>query len=234
MKKFFVVLFSSLIVIIQTGVVLAAPDTRLYFEPQNSSVNPDNSFSLKVKINPGTNRVSAIELYLSFDKTRLRLDSIGVSSAFSTVLKSAAINNTAGTASITVGSPPASPVSAVSDLVTLNFKAKTGAAAGNASVAVVNTTKAAALGETGNVIISSGYGSAVVSVVIPSPSPSPIYNDADLDLDGEVWLSDYNALLTVFGQTNSTPGWIRADILRNGRIDIYDYNALVVNFGFGH
>lgn len=228
MKRF---IFLILVLLIQFSVALAVPDSRLYFEPQNLSVNPGSNFSLTLKINPGTNRVSAVELYLSFDKTRLQLNNLTASTAFPTVLKSATIDGTTGTASITLGSPPDSPVTTIAEVVTLDFSVKSNASAGNAGVAVVNTSKAAAVGETGNVIVSSGYGSATVAVVVPSPSPSPVFNRADLDQNGRVWLEDYNILVSVFGQTNPVPGWIRADIDKNGKIDIYDYNILVTEFG---
>ncbi len=212
-----------------SGFVMAAAQSTLNFSPQTVSSATNGSFSTVLRINPGTNKVTAIELYLSFDKNKLTLNSIAASTAFSAVLKAAAIDNTLGTASITVGTPPTAPISAASDVVTLNFKAKT--TAGSAVVSVLNTTKAAATGETGNVIISTGYGQATVTVFVPSPSPSPTYNRADIDKNGKVWIEDYNALLTVFGQSNATAGWIGADIVQNGKIDIFDYNFLVGEFG---
>jgi hypothetical protein len=104
MRTIFSITILVLVLTAFSELTLAAPQTTLFFEPQNSSVAVNNSFSLKLKLNPGSNKVTAID-------------------------------NNAGTASITVGAPPTAPVSSVSDAVTLNFKSK--AAAGNASVSAL-------------------------------------------------------------------------------------------------
>lgn len=66
----------------------------------------------------------------------------------------------------------------------------------------------------------------------PSPSPSSTSNpkQGDLNTDGKVDISDYNAFIPNYGKTGA-PGFSPADIDKNGKVNIFDYNQLVANFG---
>ncbi len=175
MKIFLLALF----LIFAPLVLLASPNSSLYFEPQSPQAQVNASFSTKLKINPSANKVTAIELYLSFDKAKLSLNSLTPSSNLGVVLQAASINNTTGQASIILGASPTSPVTSVSDVVTLNFTAK---AQGTANVSVLNTTRAVAIGETGNVVTSYGQANANIgsagSSLQPSPSSGPAPSQA--------------------------------------------------------
>ncbi|MEW5805306.1 MAG: cohesin domain-containing protein [Patescibacteria group bacterium] len=154
--------------------VWAAPASSLYFEPKTIQSSVNKNFSLKLKINPGTNRVSAIELYLEFDANRLRLNSITPSSAFGIVLQPANIDNNQGKASVVLGAPPTAPVSSISDLVNLSFTTKT---AGQTNISIPQQTEVVAINETGNVIVSYGQP-ALITIsgsslpVTPTPAVS--------------------------------------------------------------
>ncbi len=173
MRTIFSITILVLVLTAFSELTLAAPQTTLFFEPQNSSVAVNNSFSLKLKLNPGSNKVTAVELYLSFDTNKLKLNSITPSSAFSVILQPASIDNSQGKASIVLGVPPTSPVTAVSDVLTLSFKTK--ANTGTGLISVANNSRAVAIGETGNVINS--FGSVQITITssspIPLPSPTP-------------------------------------------------------------
>jgi len=68
-----------------------AVDVSLDFGPQNLAVSVNSDFTLKVKINPGSEKVTAVELNLSFDKDRIMIENIESTQAFPTVLKSSLI-----------------------------------------------------------------------------------------------------------------------------------------------
>jgi cell division septal protein FtsQ len=61
----------------------AAANSTLLFNPASVSVAGNQQFTLDARINPGTNAVSAVELRVTFDQTKFRLDSIAASSIFS-------------------------------------------------------------------------------------------------------------------------------------------------------
>ncbi len=142
--------------------VMAAPDSALYFDPSARSISTGQNFTLDARINPGSNEVTAVDLQVTFDQSRLRLDSISTAdSPFSVTLQAASINNNNGTASIVVGVPtanPPAPVTADSKIATFTF---TGiGAAANSQTAFASGSVAAAIGESGDVL-TSRTGAAV-------------------------------------------------------------------------
>ncbi len=132
----------------------------LYFEPSSFSVKPGDSFNVPLKLNPDGKQITAQELYFSFDKDLLVLNSIATSSAFAAVLMPTKIDNDAGQASIIIGVPPTSPVSEITDVLYFNFSAKE--KTGIAMVRVENHSQAAAIGMSANVL--SGFGSLKLEI----------------------------------------------------------------------
>ncbi len=225
--------------------------STLSFDPSNASVGVGQLVSLDVKITPATNIVSATELYFRYDPARVELLSIVPSSAFSAILSAASINNATGQASITVGTPPLSPVKDPTSVATISFRTKT--AGSPTTVTFTSATKVAALNEKGNVV--SSLTPATIAILLPTPTPTPIPTvtptptprptvtptptptatptptptplPGDLDRDGDVDIYDYNILVTNFGRTGTNV----ADIDGNGKVDIFDYNIIVTNFG---
>ncbi len=61
------------------------------------------------------------------------------------------------------------------------------------------------------------------------PPPPETCIPGDLDCDGYVDDSDYNTLVSHFGETG-TPGFTPSDIDKSGEVDIFDYNILVTNW----
>lgn len=148
----------------------AAPDTDLYFDPASDSVTVNDDFNLVATIDPGTNAVSAVELHVTFDQTKLRLDSITPSSAFSLELEAPSINNTNGTASIAVGVPLSSPsVTTVSAVATFAFHAL--AVGTNSPVTFTNASLASADGESGDVIVTRTPASVTISAGADTTPP---------------------------------------------------------------
>ena len=54
---------------------------------------------------------------------------------------------------------------------------------------------------------------------------------ADVDQDGNVFLSDYNIWAVDFG---NTPVYYKSDIDMDGNVFLSDYNKWAVNFGMSH
>lgn len=146
----------------------AAPASSLFFAPSTASISVGQQFTLDARINPATNAVSAVELRVTFDRTKVRLDSIVPSAVFPLEIFPASINNTDGTASIVLGVPFADPsVIATSSVALFSF---TSLSAGvGSSVAFTIASIAVADGEAGNVIVTRMP--ATVTVLAPDTTP---------------------------------------------------------------
>lgn len=157
----------------------AAADTTLYFNPASTTQTVGDDFNLVATINPGVNAVSAVELHVTYDQTKLRLDSVTASATFSLSLATAVINNTNGTASIAMGVPLANPsVTTTTPVATFAFHAL--ATATNSPVAFTTASLASADGESSNAIVTrtsalvtiAASGSDTTAPVRSAGSPS--------------------------------------------------------------
>ena len=134
--------------------VEAAPNSTVYLDPASVSPSLNSTFTLNAVINPGTNRVSVVDLRVNFDHTRVRLDSMtpNVSSTpgdFSGVLQPVQINNSNGTASVILDTGISTNyVTTTKTMATLVF---TAIGSGSATVNL-NGTVAAAESENTDVI----------------------------------------------------------------------------------
>lgn len=144
----------------------AAPNSTVYFNP--SSVTPalNSAFNLDAVINPGTNSISAVEVHVTFDHTKLHLNSItpnSVSGAFTDILQAAQIDNNAGTGSIilSTGGSSTGYVTSITTMATFNF---TVIASGSSTVGLAGTM-AAAQGESGDVITTRTGATVTVASV---------------------------------------------------------------------
>lgn len=138
----------------------AAPNSTVSFDPATLSVNNNGTFSLDAKINPGTNQIAAVELHISFDQTKVRLDSISPSTLFYDVLTPSSIDNTTGKASIALGTGSGTTyATSLSTMATLSF---TTIGDGTANVNFLDTTLAADPNEEGNVI--TARSGAVINI----------------------------------------------------------------------
>jgi hypothetical protein len=147
----------------------AGSGVSLYFEPQNPTLDLNSDFSLNVKVNPALEKVTGVELYLNFDKDMIQINSIDSVPAFSagvspkTFLKDPVIDNSQGTASVTIGVLPEAPVGSVSDVVIV--KGKTKNIPGNTLIIISQVSKAAAIDKISNVI--TNYGEASLNITFP-------------------------------------------------------------------
>ena len=153
----------------------AGSGVTLYFDPQNPTLGLNSNFTLNIKVNPGSEKVSAAELYLTFDKDKLQITSIESVTAFSagvapkTFLKDPVTDNSLGKASVIVGVLPEAPVGSISDVVII--KGKTKNVPGNALITIAQNSKAVAIGKDSNVIET--YGQASLNITAPTNTPTP-------------------------------------------------------------
>lgn len=150
----------------------AAPASTLSILPPTKTVEEGEAFSLSVSINTAENVVTAAELYITYDKDKLTLESVTPGTFLPVELVRPAINNAAGTASMTFGAQPANPPQGSGVLATLNFKALS---SGSARVGFGSQTQATGIDETTNVIVGMSSSNVLIAAsAAPSPSPSPV------------------------------------------------------------
>ncbi len=150
----------------------AAPSTTLSLQTDNAAPQVDQQFTTTVKIDTGGNTVTAVELHITYDGTKLQGVSITKDASLSQELVAGVINN--GTASITVGSSPTTPIQGTGTVAVLVFKALS---PGTAQIGFADNTQAAGVGEQGNVLqskipvnITIGSGAATAT---PTPTQIP-------------------------------------------------------------
>jgi hypothetical protein len=177
---------------------LAAPDSSLFFSPATRTVNLGDNFSLAAKINPGSNQVTAVELHVTFDQTKFRLDSITSSTDFPVIFDNS-INNTNGTATMIVGIAAANPYVPVTTEVTVaTFTFHALALVNGSAINITNSSVAAAVGESGDVVNERLPATVTVS--------TRTYNNTDFANLVADWL-----------QTGSSPADVNSDNVVNTR-----------------
>jgi hypothetical protein len=180
----------------------AAAASTLSFNPATATVTNGASFTLTPTINTGANHVSIVALRITFDQTKLALDSITPSATFGTIEAAAAISNTNGTATEDLSVGNANPsVNGTFAVATLNFHA---IATGSASVAftgAAGTSGAAADGETGNVVIGTTPATVTVNVDLSDTAPAILSGGAP---SGTLSSGTTTATLAVTTNENAT------------------------------
>jgi len=167
----------------------AAPATTLSFSPSTVMTGINETFTLEIRVDTGENKISAAEIYVSFDPTKLECQQISAGTFLPVVLISGTIDSTNGIASITLGSSPTEPKQGTGTLAIMSFKALN---SGDTNVSFGLNTQVAAIEETGNVLtettpstisISSQQTPTItptlppdcqpVSLIISPPTPQP-------------------------------------------------------------
>jgi len=147
----------------------AAKASILSFNPPNSATTTAcTEFSVDVRVDPGTNVVSIVDLFVSFDATALQLLEITPDAqVFPTTVRPGDIQNTTGSGSIMVSIGPnvTNAVRTVSRVATLKFKPLK---AGNATI-TIDPVKSQVLSlapsdkPTENVLASTSPGAVAVT-----------------------------------------------------------------------
>lgn len=139
----------------------------LSISPANVTVAAGQTSSIGVTMNTGGDLISAAELHLTFDPTKITVQSISAGSPLPVVLTAGAVGS--GTVSIVLGSQPSAPFQGTGIIATITFKALT---VSTTQVNFAATTQAAAVGKMTNDIQTMTGGQVTVSGgTVPSPTP---------------------------------------------------------------
>jgi hypothetical protein len=185
----------------------AAPEATLGFDPASPTVSNGQSISIDLRIDPGSNQVTALELHIQFDRTKLQATDITVPSDL-TALMTPEYNNSNGTATIIVGVRPGNPPQGITSprsVASITFQS---ISAGSGTISYNTTdTQIAAIGEDGNVL----QGTTSASVTIGRR-----YNN-----------SDFANLVADWQETVSNSP---ADIDNNGQVNSKDLGIMMSNW----
>ncbi|MEK7521370.1 MAG: cohesin domain-containing protein [Patescibacteria group bacterium] len=163
-KKVIIALVTLLLLLVGLGVGVflvrqtqevrkkAAPASSIEILPKSPTASAGQEFTLSVNMKTSTNEISGAELHITFDADKLTLRDFLPTTSLPTVFVSPKIDNTAGTASMTLGAQPSNLFSGEGMIATLKFQAKS--LSGSARVDFAPQTLATALSETQDVLVS--------------------------------------------------------------------------------
>lgn len=101
----------------------AAASTILYFVPDSiSTTTACQSFTTDVTVNPGENEIAIVDIYLTYDSSKLELLQITPSSSFSDVIRQATISSGKADISLSVGGNIANTAKTITKVATLSFR----------------------------------------------------------------------------------------------------------------
>lgn len=178
----------------------AAPASTIYLDPTPQTVNQNQAFTLSAKINPSTNQVYGVDVYVTFDPTKVTLTSIAGNTAaggFPVVMSDGKIDNTAGKGSISLitavsASPPV--ITTTTTVATFTFQA---VGSGSATVSFDNAnTIAVAQNESANVITAWTPAQITIS------GATQVYTITDFQHIVANWLQTNNAFTAADGDIN--------------------------------
>lgn len=120
----------------------ATPATTLSFSTLSQPVNVGQSFNLDIIMNPGSNQVSFVKLFINYDSSKITKGTQGIApnaTAFPTTLEGPVYNQCTGnncTMSITlsVGADPTKVVTQTTTVATVNFQAVASTGTGTTQV----------------------------------------------------------------------------------------------------
>jgi len=140
----------------------------LYFSPASVSVSIDQQFSLSATVDPNGNSGTSVDMYVSYDSAKFRLDTITANGG-GVITRAASIDNVNGTASIAIAARAGSPVTTPTVVATFSFHALAGVS--NSSIAFTDSSSATATGISGNAL--STLTPATVTVTGGSDTTPP-------------------------------------------------------------
>ena len=150
----------------------AAPATTLSLSPTTVTKEINETFKLNVDIDPATNQVTTVKVYLTYDPAVLTATAITNGANAPKILTSGIIES--GTASITVGAASnAQPIATRGTVAVITLQAIAGTGTATSNVQFASNTFVGGLNEpTANVLVGTTGASVTVSGAAPSPAPS--------------------------------------------------------------
>ncbi len=229
------------------------PSSVLFFDPASISLEPSQTSTVTININPNNNQVFGIQLSLNFDPAKIKINSFTPSASFSNVLASPQIDNTGGTiyAVLTVPFPtqptdpnaagiPPSPVTLPNTAVaTVSFQTLQ---EGSPLLSFTSNTIVVAKDETINVLASSTP--LTINVNTPSPTvaptntPTPTTAPIATATPTPTLLPETTPSPTLEPGVTATPSPTPVPLLGDiyppqhpdGKVDIFDFALVVQNF----
>ncbi len=108
----------------------AAASSKLYFNPANTNTSTQcQNFTVDLMVDPGSNIVSIVDFYITYDPTKVDITQITPSTNFSTTVRASSIASGTASMSVAVGSDVTRAVSTVSKVATITFSPKVEGAA---------------------------------------------------------------------------------------------------------
>jgi hypothetical protein len=180
-KRFRVLPILSLLIIVAgllTGIVMinkpqdirkraSVNDVALSLVPATQTVTPNQEFNEAVIIDTNDQNVSAAELHLSYDVTKIQAIKIEAGTALPVVLIPGTVGG--GNVSITLGSQPTSPLKGSGILASITFKLLTNTAS---DISFTDATQIAAIGRADNAV-GDKTGAHVTSPVLSTATLTP-------------------------------------------------------------
>lgn len=123
----------------------------LSFDKKTQEVSVGEEFTVNALIEPNGKKVSAVELYLVYDKNKVQLEEVNPSKTFSLVLMAPKIENDNGTATVTLAVPLGNPFVEDSSVIA-EFKFKALEEKGRTEINFTDKSIGAASGISGNVV----------------------------------------------------------------------------------
>jgi hypothetical protein len=139
--------------------------SSLSFSPTTLSTIPGDAFDVQLIINTNTETISAVDLFLIYDKNVLRANSVKIGNFLPKLLSPVNVNNQI--INIILGCEPNFPKAGTGVLATINF---TAISVGNTSISYTSNSQITALSQDTNSLTSSS--TSVVTVSLP-PTPIP-------------------------------------------------------------
>lgn len=186
----------------------------LYASPTSFLIRPNVEQTMAISYDAGNDKITAVQLALAYDPTKLTLSNFINSADMPTVFKTAVITN--GTIEAAYG-------------VALDSGGK--AAGGPAAWFKVKGL------QPGSTTISFGENTLAYSFNLDSNALGAVHNSTitilnpgDINGDKVVNLLDFNKLIIDYGKTGNL-GFSLSDLIADGRINLLDFNNLIVNYG---
>ncbi len=187
--------------------IAAGGPVTLDASPPPTNLFLNRSYQLDINAHSGTTKMTAVQLDMSYDPSKLQINSVSQTSYFPIALApiyiaSGSANGTpSGQIGGTVGvAPNSGGLSDWGTVVSINVKPL---AVGTQTIFFGQNTRVAGIGSNANM-----FGTA-------NPIFINVFNPGDLNFDGHVDIYDYNALVANYGNPYT----------------IFDYNDLVANYG---
>lgn len=150
----------------------AAPATTISILPATTTARVGEDFDLTVEMDTKTNTSTAADIQIAYDTAKLTLKSLTPSTFLPVVLVAPQVNNTTGSATVTLGTQPANPPQGKGTLATLRFTPKT---AGTVNVSLGPATRATGIQEGTDIIVArNGSSVTILAAAGATPTPTPV------------------------------------------------------------